>query len=92
MNSSGRPTGSLKWKGSDHGAIHRYPSSTLPLRRGGGVVMERVTGHIKLVQRKRGPQWYVKYRANGTFRGVKIERLEIFGTRRDALEAVGLRE
>jgi hypothetical protein len=54
--------------------------------------MERVTGHIKLVQRKRGPQWYVKYRANGTFRGAKIERLEIFGTRRDALEAVGLRE
>ena len=26
----------------------------------------RVTGHLRLVQRKRGPQWYLKYRlANG---------------------------
>jgi ketosteroid isomerase-like protein len=27
-----------------------------------------------------------------TFRGAKVERVEIFGTRREALEAVGLRE
>ena len=30
-----------------------------------GSLTSRATGHVKLVQRKRGPKFYAKYRANG---------------------------
>jgi integrase len=35
--------------------------------------MQHVTGHIKLKPRKRGPQWYVKYRPNGP-QGRQVEK------------------